>query len=517
MTDSLLERLLNFYHIDFATYQKITAPTSLESFASGHSFSNMKEAVDLVNNVIQNNGRIIIYGDYDADGVMGTSILVKAFEYLGVKVDYYIPNRYLDGYGLNEKNAQKYINKYDLVITVDNGVTAFEAIKLLKDNNIDVLVLDHHQIQDTVPEASVVIHPSYSNFGDIASSGAFTAFIFTISLLGRIDKYLAILASISLISDMMPLLEYNRNLLRSVFDIYVEGEFFALDLLKDDEPFNENTIGMKIAPRINSVGRLCEDESINDIVKFFTSNDKNFILNYFNYLVEINDTRKSLSKIEIDESTLDLANKAIVIKGDYKEGIIGLVANTLMNKYHLPTVVFTKSVDGSLKGSARAPEGFDIVEAFGSISDLIITFGGHALAGGCSIKEEDFIAFKDRFSEFASSKPFIKVSHNYIELGISEFTFENYELINSFSPFGESWPTPLFKMKHIKVSSLSYSRDHKHIITTIGQRQKIVYFNVPFDKLKEADYIDIVGVIYKKNFKGYYYLEFNCKELIPCK
>ena len=516
MNKSLLERLLDYYQLSYDDYLKITSITSLASFSDGHQFDDIDSAVNLVKDVIANKGKIIIYGDYDADGIMGTSILVKMFEYLDVVVDYYIPNRYLDGYGLNMIHAQEYIDaKYDLVITVDNGITAFEPIDLLRKNGVKVLILDHHQVQESVPNANAICHPTYSHFGQTSSSGAFTAFMFSISLLGRVDKYLSILASISLISDMMPLLDYNRNLLRSVFAVYKHGEFLAVDLLGDNEEFNEQLIGMKIAPRINSIGRLCEDTSINDIVKFFISKDKEFILSYYSHILEMNDARKNLSKEEIDESQINVEDKAIVIVGNYKEGIIGLVANSLMNKYKLPTVVFTKSLDGNLKGSARAPEGFDIVEAFNELGDLLLTSGGHSMAGGCSISEESFGSFKSRFIEIAKNKPLKKVEHKSIDIGMSELILENYELIHSFSPFGESWPTPLFKIKHIKVSSLTYSRDHNHIITSIGNRLKLVYFSYPKEELSTCSFVDFIGTINKKEYRGFVYLEFAIKEMSP--
>ena len=518
MTKSLFERLLDYYQIDQAEYEKITAPVSLDTFSHGHQFDDIDNAVSLVKGVLNNNGKILVYGDYDADGVMGTSILVKMFQYLNKDVDYYIPNRYNDGYGLNMAHAEEYVrNGYDLIITVDNGITSFEPIELLHNNGVKVLILDHHQNQDTVPLADAICHPIYSHFGNISSSGAFTAFMFSISLLRRIDKYLSTLAAISLISDMMPLLEYNRDLLRSVIASYKHGEFLAVDLLGDNEPFNEQLIGMKIAPRINAIGRLCEDNSINEIVKYFVVYDKDFILNYHSHILEMNNIRKELSKFDADKSFISGEEKAIVFIGDYKEGIIGLAANSIMSTYHIPVVVFTESSDGTLKGSARAPEGFDIVETFTMLDDIMLTHGGHSMAGGCSIKKEDFVEFKRRFIEIASSKPLKKVEHAFIDLGISELTFDNYELIQSFSPFGESWPSPLLKLKHIKVSALTYSRDHKHIITNIGNRQKLVYFNYPKDKLESETFIDVTGYISKKSFQGYTYLEFAVKESFPSK
>ena len=515
MNKSLLEKLFDYYKIDYPKYLELTKDTNLNSFYRGHEFDDIDNAVDLVKDIISKKGKIIIYGDYDADGIMGTSILVKMFNYLGVVVDYYIPSRYLDGYGINEKHAEEYINaKYDLVITVDNGITAFKPIEMLHEAGIKVLILDHHQASEELPKADAICHPIVSHFGEVSSSGAFTAFIYSISLLGRVDRYLALLASISVISDMMPLLEYNRDLLRAEFLDYKPGEFLAVSLLGDNEPLDETLIGMKIAPRINSIGRLIEDNTINEIVKYFTTNDKDFILNYYNHIIETNEERKNLSKIDLANIDIDENKHSIVIKGDYKEGIIGLVANSLMVKYQKPVIVFTKSIDGSLKGSARAPEGYNIVEAFSKLGEYLLTSGGHSSAAGCSINESDFETFKDKFEDIISKEIVEKIHHPYIDILMNEISFENVELINSFAPFGESWPTPLFRLRHIKVDALMYSKDHKHIITTLGNRQKLVYFNYPANEIEGETFIDIVGTLSKKEYKGMSYIEFSGKEII---
>ena len=514
MNQSLLQRLLDYYHIDYDKYLELTAPKDFSNFAEGHQFDDIDKAVKLVKDVLSKRGKIIIYGDYDADGVMGTSILVKMFQYLDVVVDYYLPSRYLDGYGINLEHAQEYIDQnYDLVITVDNGITANEPIELLHNNGVKVLVLDHHQVGENIPNADAICHPTYSHFGETASSGAFTAFMFSIALLGRVDKYLATLASVSLISDMMPLLDYNRNLLRAVIKEYKHGEFLALDLLGDNEPFNEVLIGMKIAPRINSIGRLCEDKSINKIVEYFVTDNREYILNYHAHMLEMNEARKEISKINIEKLDIPDSSRAIVIKGEYKEGIIGLIANSLMVKYRVPVIVFSSDANGVIKGSGRCPEGCDIVDIFNHLSDLIITSGGHALAGGCSINSKDYKEFKSRFTSYAESIVYVKPEHQTIDLGINELNLENYQLICSFGPFGENWAAPLFRLRHIRVDSLTYSRDHKHIITTIGNKQKLVYFNYPQDELEANYYIDAIGTIQKKSYMCQTYLEFNIKEI----
>jgi len=226
MNSTLFNDLLEYYGIDESTYLELTRKVDSNSFAADHHFDNEKEAAMLVKEVIANKGKIFIYGDYDADGIMGTSILVKMFKYLNYDVESYVPNRYLDGYGLTLEKAKEWAEKgASLVITVDNGVSCVEQIKYLKEKGIKVLVLDHHQVQENVPNADYILHPTYSHFGETASSGAFVAFNFSRVVLGRFDKYLSILASISLISDMMPLKDYNRDLLRIVINNYIEFLF----------------------------------------------------------------------------------------------------------------------------------------------------------------------------------------------------------------------------------------------------------------------------------------------------
>lgn len=516
MKETLKERLFAFYHIDEAKYEEIIAPSTLEDFAIGHHFDRMEEAVLIVKSAMNNLKRIAIYGDYDADGIMGTSILVKMFQYVNYPVDYYIPSRYLDGYGLTLKYAKEAVEKgVGLLITVDNGVSAFEGIEYLHNHGVQVLVLDHHTMQEELPLADVIIHPTFSHFGEIASSGAFTAFMFSRAFLERTDKYLAMLASISLISDMMPLLEYNRRLLKAAFASYKDGEFLSIDLLKDGEPFNENSIGMKIAPKINALGRMIETDEINRIVEFFVSDNKELILNYLDWINNTNEIRKDASK-EAVFSLQDINEEegAIVIIQDVKEGLLGLVANQLCSTYHLPVVVFTKEKDGeTLKGSARAPQGFNIVNAFNQLSDIELTFGGHALAGGCSIKESDFLIYKKRFIEIVKNTPMEEYIEETIPLSLTEITFDNYELVNSFSPFGENWPSPTFEVKRVLSASLTYSRDNKHIMTYIGQGIKLLGFNFPKQEISEYRFIDLKGKMRTSSYRDLITLEFFIKSI----
>ena len=517
MNKELFNRLLEYYKINEEQYLELIKPVSVDGFAIGHQFDHINEAVNLVNEVMTHQGKIFIYGDYDADGIMGTSILVKMFNYKNYPVDYYIPSRYIDGYGLTSKKAQECIdNHVELVICVDNGVAAFEPIELLKQHNIKVLVLDHHEAQDILPKADYILHPTLDHFGQTASSGAFVAFNFSRAFLGRFDKYLSTLASISLISDMMPLLDYNRYLLRLVFQEYVEGEFLQIDLLKENEPFNEVTIGMKIAPKINAIGRLATDTSVNQLVKFFTSDNDEEILNYIEWINSMNEERKLLSK-DIKEDGLDIneSTKSIVYISDAKEGIIGLIANTLMNKYKVPVVVLTLDKEkGFYKGSARAPEGFSIVNAFKYCEEYMAAGGGHALAGGCTILEENLNGFKERFTEYANNNPIEVVEDETIELYLTELNMDNYKLVQSFSPFGESWKAPLFALKHISTRSLFFSKNREHILTQLGPRSKIVGFNYPMDEVRSSQFIDLEGILRTSTYMNVTSVEFFIKKII---
>ena len=508
---SIKEKLLNFYKVSESDYEKLIADFDHTNFAHGNKFERMEDAVTLVKRAMDNLENIAIYGDYDADGIMGTSILVKMFKYLHYPVSYYIPSRYLDGYGLTLKYAQKAVeNNVRLVITVDNGICANEPIKYLKDNGVKVLVLDHHSVPEILPNADVIIHPQYSKFSEIASSGAFTAFMFSYELLGRFDKYLSTLAAISLISDMMPLVDYNRNFLRLVFKNYKDGEFPQIDLLKESDPFDENAIGMKIAPKINALGRIIETDEINKIVSYFTEDNKEELLNYLKWINETNEFRKTASKESTDEiEQMQIDDDAIVVISNAKEGLLGLIANHLCSKHQRPTVVLTLDHSGEiLKGSCRAPNGFNVVDAFNAMGDLMVTAGGHAMAGGCSIKKENFETFKAKFREFARTTPLKIEKKEEIDITLSDITFESYNIIKSFSPFGENWPAPTFNVPRIRTSSLTFTKSLEHIMTFIGQGVKLTGFYMSKEQLSQYKFVDLTGKFRTSLYRGYTSLEF---------
>jgi len=512
MNNSLLEKLLNHYHITEAEFLELSKVGTLDDFASGHSFKDIDKAASMVKDAMHNNESIAIYGDYDADGIMGTSILVKMFKMLNYQVSYYIPNRYQDGYGITLKKAKEFVNNgIKLVITVDNGVSAFEPIQYLKENNVKVLILDHHQIGETLPNADYVIHPIYSGFGETTSSGAFTAFMFSREMLGYYDKYLSTLAAISLISDLMPLRSYNRRLLKTVFKNYQDGEFLNISLLANHERLDENAIGMGIAPRINSIGRLTDNDSINDIIPFFSDDNEEYQLNYFEHILEINEQRRAYSKLTTEITLTE--DHAIVCFSEAKEGIIGLIANNLLSRYNRPVIVFTKGEDGTLKGSARSNNDLNIVDTFNALKKYIITGGGHASAGGCSIDPKNYEAFKNAFIAIANKYDIIEkdLENESIVININDINEENYRIIEALSPFGVGWGAPSLELRRIKTSSLMYSKNGEHILTQLGQKARLVAFNCPKEKMEQSNFVDFFGNLRKNSYRGYVSVEFLAK------
>ena len=516
--EALFKRLLDYYQITEEDYQALTRKVNEDNFYLNHAFKDMDQCVEIVKEAVANNKKIFIYGDYDADGIMSVAILVKMFSYINYPVSYHVPNRYLDGYGLTLKRSEEIVNAgYDLLITVDNGITAFEGIEYAKKHGLKVLIFDHHQPDTNIPCADYILHPSISNFGETATSAGFVTFMFALNYLKRFDQYLATLASISLVSDMMPLKSYNRDLLRLTIELYKKQSFYNIDLLKEKEPFNEVSIGMKIAPKINAIGRLIDDDIyLSRTVEFFTSDDKELLLNYNEWINSVNNERKEVTKEAVDNSQdVDVSQAAIVLTIEQKEGVIGLIANNFVKKYYKPTIVFALDQTGEYyKGSCRAPKGFNVVDAFNQMGDLLEACGGHAMAGGCTIKKENYEAFKKAFIALAEKGDYETNDENIIPLYINDINYENYELVDSFSPFGENWPAPRFKLSRIKVSSLMYSRDGQHILTSIGNSSRLTGFYFSKDKMSLYQYVDMIGTLRLSTFYNKTTVEFLISDII---
>lgn len=513
-----LNALLDYYHISLDEYSFLTREISKEDLPDPFKFEKMSEAVALIKDAMNKKEKIMVYGDYDADGVMSTSIIIKTFSYLHYRANYYIPSRYLDGYGLNLTRAKEIVEKgYKLLITVDNGISANEAINYCKDNGIRVLIIDHHERGEILPNADVILHPEVSNFSKVKTSAGFSCYMFATALLGRVEHYLLTLGAISIVTDMMPLIDYNRDILRYAFKHYEYGKFPNIDLLSEGASFDETTIGMKIGPKINAVGRVITNTNINRLVTYFTTDDEDVIFELNSWLTSVNNQRKVKSKTAIDGlEKYDEDESAIIALIDCEEGLIGLVANKISNDYNKPAVVFTKDSNDSkiLKGSCRSPLGFNIVKALNELSDLTLSAGGHPSAGGVTIEAKNFDVFSERFKALAKKYPPHKTSGETIELGLLDINFINYEILQSFSPFGEEWKTPVFTLRNLKTESLQFSRNGDHIMTTLSRIVKLVGFNMKKEDVLTRTFMDVNGKMNFNSYNGQDYLQFVIEEIL---
>ena len=510
---NLFEKLLSYYNISQEEYEKMQT-TDIDNLPNYNVFSNIVDACDFIKEAIKKQKKILIYGDYDCDGIMSTSIMKNVFKKVNYDVGFYIPSREEDGYGLNIKNIDLF-NKlgYKIIITVDNGITLVNEIDYASKLGIDVIVLDHHMIQEKMPNAKFIIHPSLSTIGEYNISAGEVCFYFSWAFLGYIDKYLITLASISTISDMMPLKSYNRLLVKLGIKYLNEYKYDSIyDLIdKKYEIISEDNFGLEIAPKINSIGRMINDNTRFNIVKYFTSNDD---LNK-KRLVWINHNN-CLRKVKIKEISdgieIDNNKSSIVITINKNEGLAGLIANHLLNKYNKPVVVFSTTNENELlKGSARSKPGFNIVDSFDNLKHLIIQYGGHDCAGGLTINRNDLNEFSRLFEEYAKNHSFLELEKGKIEILLSELNISDYNIYRSFGPFGEGFEKPTFTLKDFNVSSFYESKDGKHLFSSPTSTSKIVYFNYN-KKIKNRKKVDLIGELTRNTFKNQIYIQFLVKE-----
>lgn len=500
--------VLNALSLSKSDYDALTRAPLLTNLPHPETYFNFSPFIARIEEAIEKEEKILIYGDYDADGILATTILKIAFAKRNYEVFTMIPSRYKDGYGLNVEVVKRIKKRnIDLIITVDNGISAFDAINYAQECGIDVLVSDHHEIGEKLPNTTV-IHPDLRENNTINSCGAYMALLISYGLLKKYDEYLVSLAAIATIADMMPLTLHNRELVRLALNFMNEANYPALSLLNKGDFYSVKSIGMGIAPRINALGRLSQNYEANILIEYFSTSDTYRLQTINKYINEVYEERKNLSNgAPLTEE--EVKDPAIVTISDALEGVLGLLAQNYVKTYHKPAVVFTKSSedDTLLKGSARSSSGFSITNAFRELDDLILKSGGHEEAGGLTIKKENFLKFRDEFNKLAALNPFTEREEKVIPISYEDLTPENFAFIESLSPFGFAFPEPIFTIIDAKALNLAFSRDNKHIITTLAPNLKLIGFNIDKNLLQASAYT-FQGVFSKSEYKGRYTNDF---------
>lgn len=506
----------------------------LENLHDPFLLNDMGVAVDKIIECMNKKEKITIYGDYDVDGITSIATLSKFLTELGVENDYYLPNRLDEGYGLNNNALDKIANGgTKLLITVDCGISAYEEIEYAKKLGLEVIVTDHHECPEKIPEALAVIDPKREDstypFSSLAGVGVTFKLIHAISIKLSLDrkrylKYLDIVC-LGTVADIVPLVDENRIIVSFGLMLVRETRNIGLRALIEITGYtaiDSTAISFGIAPRINACGRMGEAEIALKLLLTASPEEAKEIANKLNLLnKERQEVEKSIINEAIEMIERDkLYNKDIIIVGskNWHHGVIGIVASKITELYYKPSVLISFE-DGIGKGSGRSIEGFDLHEALTKCGDYLEKFGGHEMAIGLTLKEENFNAFKTKLEEITSETidkeavPSIKVDAIIEPKSINMDIFASMKLLE---PYGESNSSPLFVSKNLKVESVRLLSNDKHIKLTLRDGNILlsaIGFNLGDKVVRLGDKIDLVYALEINKYNNTETIQLNVKDI----
>ena len=482
---------------------------------------DMKRAVERINNAIENEEKILVYGDYDADGITSTVLLVETLVSLGADVSSYIPNRFEEGYGPNKDAFSKIIKSgISLIITVDNGIAGVDEVELANSLGCDVIITDHHKIQDEIPKAYAVIHPEHPEgqypFGKLAGVGV--AFKLAHALLEIYPDFLLDLVAIGTVADMVSLTDENRIFVKQGIELLNEdpriGIKMLLELSNITTNIDEQTIGFYIAPKLNSIGRM---DSAKVGLSFLMAEDASVAKSLAEQIEEYNVQRKEVTEnivkdvIETIENN-DVKNKSVImVSGDYHEGVLGIVASNIAEKYQRPVLIMNNK-EGILKGSARSVFEFNIYTAINKIGDKFIAYGGHTLAAGFSFDEQNFKEIEktlcNEFDEYKNNNELKSTKNIDIVSSLEEVSYQFLNSLEVLKPFGMDFEKPNILLENAKViEKVYFGADKQYLRLTIadevGNLECISFKdNMIFKDINVNDTIDLLCTLDKNYFNG---------------
>ena len=493
-----------------------------DDFHNPFLFKGMDIAVDRIIKAINNKEKILIYGDYDVDGITSTTVLKKYLMDRGISVDTYIPNRLHEGYGLNKKAIDTIKERnIDLIITVDCGISAIEEVDYAVRLGMDIIVTDHHEVGEKLPNALAVIDAKRKDntypFRALAGVGVVFKLIQALSIKLEIkpEEYLKYLdlVCVGTISDIVPLEGENRTIAKlGLMLIKVTRNLGLRELIKSSgyKEIDSNTISFGVAPRINACGRMGHEE---EALKLFLAEDLESATKITKELNEYNTLRQSTEKAiyeeavqQIEKNHLD-ANNSIVLGGKgWHHGVIGIVSSKVTDKYYKPSILLSFE-DNIAKGSGRSVPGFDLYEGLAKCEDVLEKYGGHSMAVGLTLKKENLENFKERFEQIAKEKnikELVPIIYIDDELKLKDINMDLVKSISILEPFGEANKVPLFLIRHLKLTL----RDENFVINAIG-------FELGYlaEEYRIGDRIDVVGTLEINSFNGFSSIQINMKDI----
>ncbi len=528
------DELVKFYGVRkplaYALYnRKIRDRNEIERYMNIKNFvfedithlSGVKEAFCVIKEAIDKKNKIYIYGDYDADGVMSTTIMYKGLSELGADVHYFIPHRVEDGYGLNDRAVDMLIKKgAELIITCDNGITAANQIELAKKQGVKTVILDHHEPPfeekngikyDILPDADAVVDAKIQNCGyrytQMCAGGL--CYRFVCGLYEFLGKRLANknelceLAAVATICDVVDLTGENRAIAAKGLELINNGSsnrgLSKLIELKELKSVTSYSVGFVIGPCINASGRL---DSAKIAVELFIAESEQKAVELAEKLNDYNEERKCitaecLERIVCNIEKSSAVNDKIIVAYDSEthESVAGIIAGRIREKYGRPAIVLTKAEAG-VKGSGRSVEGYDMFNALYSVKELMTKFGGHKMAAGLSIEEKNIDILRKSLNDnckmsIEELKPVLRLE---AVLKPEDITVESAEELDILAPFGKANEKPLYGMKNVKAVNIRFVGAEKNIVSFVAddglKRIRAVDFNnyeLWREKLKGVD------------------------------
>ena len=490
-----------------------------ENFYDPFLMPDMKKAVKRILKAIENKEKIVIYGDYDADGITSTSILKRFMKDRGIEVGTYIPNRLDEGYGLNEDAINKIHEEgYNLIITVDCGITATQETELVKSLGMDIIITDHHEPGEEIPDAVAVIDCKRKDnkypFRELAGCGV--AFKLTQAIAKELKisedeslKYLDIVC-VGTISDIVPLVDENRIIAKLGLLLLRQTRNVGLrELIKicKFKELNSSAVSFGISPRINACGRMGHQE---DALELFLTDDPRKAGELAEKLEKYNRERQEIEKRIFSEATEMIKkekmdeNKCIVLgKEDWHHGVIGIVSSKITETYYKPSILLCFEEEYS-RGSGRSVAGFDLHEAISKCSENLTNFGGHSMAIGLALKTDNYDKFKKDFEKYVSdnldskiSIPELKIDN---EITNKNIDVEEIEQLKLLEPFGEANQEPIVEYKNLKIIGIRTLTEGKHLKLTLNDENVVINaigFNLGelASEYQIGDKIDVAGNI----------------------
>lgn len=469
---------------------------------------DMEKAVERINQAIDNEEKIMIYGDYDADGITATTIMMETLSILGANVDFFIPDRFKDGYGPSLAKYQEIVaNGTNLIITVDNGVTGVKEVAYAQEHGVDVILTDHHTFQSEVPKPYALVHCNYPGqaypFDDYCGAGV--AYTICRALMGDSMTELLDLAMIGTLGDMVKVSGEGHIIVKRGLQVLNQTERPGLRALIANAglqlgELNETDVGFNIAPRLNATGRLSNASLAVELLMSDSEEEAKLVADK---IEDLNNQRKDLTNDTFAKcmtqvrSKMGSKNTQVIYDPSFHEGVLGLVANKVVETTHKPTIVLTDGDNGELKGSGRSAEGFNLFDALNPLKDKLLTkFGGHDFACGLSLEKNRLSEFIQAFEASYHSDEKLPPKKFDFELEEKNFTLDLWKELQVVGPFGTDNPVPVFSLTDPAISQFNkIGKDKTHVRMNVGKQSKLalVGFNLPY---LHEDLLPYIGRLY---------------------